>query len=215
VVSWSGGKDSCLAAYRSMQDGCEVAYLLNCARQEYKRSSGHGVRAELTALQARAMGIPLHQSWVTRDDYEKRFKEALGKLKKEGVTAVVTGDVYLEDSRNWMLKVCGEAGIGTIMPLWSKNSKDILNDFITAGFEAVVVCVKADLLGKEWLGRKIDFDFIRDLPTANPSVDLCGEMGEFHTFVVDGPLFKKRVRVCQGEKVLREGYWFLDLKADF
>jgi len=97
------------------------------------------------------------------------------------------------------------------MPLWGRNSREVVLDFIDAGFEAIVVCVKADLLGPEWLGRKIDRAFVSALAEANPRVDLCGENGEFHTFVIGGPLFKDRVRALPGEKVLREGYWLLDL----
>ncbi|HVN67116.1 MAG TPA: diphthine--ammonia ligase [Candidatus Sulfotelmatobacter sp.] len=211
VVSWSGGKDSCLACYRAQKDGYEVAGLLNCASEEFRRSSGHGVRVELMARQAKAVGLPLYQNIVKTDDYKAKFVARVKELMRAGVTGVVTGDVYLEDARDWMRNVCREAGAKAIMPLWGRNSREVVLDFIDAGFEAIVVCVKADLLGPEWLGRKIDRAFVSALAEANPRVDLCGENGEFHTFVIGGPLFKDRVRALPGEKVLREGYWLLDL----
>lgn len=211
VVSWSGGKDSCLACYKAIGQGLDVVYLLNCASSEYGRASGHGVRQELVALQAEALGIPLHQNWVAGKDYEEKFVAALCKMKEEGVEAVVTGDIHLADAKEWMEKVSAQAGIKPIFPLWGKPPGEILPEFINAGFETILVCGKADFFEKEWLGRKLDDGFIEDMKRSKPQVDICGEQGEFHTFVIDGPIFKKRLELSFGEKVLRDGYWFQDL----
>lgn len=211
IVSWSGGKDCCFACYQALAEGVEIAGLLNCASEEYRRSSAHGVRIELVALQAGALGLPLYQNLVKQDDYEEKFKSALLKLKKQGVDSIVTGDIHLADSRDWMNKVCRETGVEPIMPLWGKDTKEIMSGFIAAGFEAYVVCGKGDLFGAEWMGRRVDRGFAAELEKVKSEVDLCGEKGEYHTFVVNGPLFKERVGLALGQKVFRNGYWFQDL----
>lgn len=215
VVSWSGGKDGCFACYKAKAEGLEISYILNCASKKYRRSSAHGVRAALIALQAEAMGIPLYQNWVTKvkGDYEKKFKKAIRKFKKQGIKHMVTGDIHLEDARKWMQRICKETGINYLAPLWGKKPNKILEDFINAGFETIVVCARADVFSKDWLGRKVDHDFIRDLLKEKSQIDLCGERGEYHTFVINGPMFKKRLDLSFGRKVLRDGHWFLDLKA--
>jgi uncharacterized protein (TIGR00290 family) len=215
VSSWSGGKDSCLACYKAMKSGLQVKYLLNFISKEYKRCCFHGIEANLLNLQAKLIGIPLVQKEVSPDmkEYEKEFKQAVSELKVKGIRKMVFGDVYLEEHKCWVERVCRDLEIRPIEPLWGISPDKIVEDFIKLGFKAIIVSCKAQTLGKEFIGRYVDRDFLRELK--EKQICPCGENGEFHTFVVDGPLFKKRIKIIQSRPVLREGfwkYWFLDIK---
>lgn len=146
--------------------------------------------------------------------YEQTFKKAVSALKRRGAEAMVFGDIYLQEHRDWVERVCAEVGLTPILPLWGRHTKGLLEEFIQAGFEAVVISAKADIFGEEWLGRKIDRRFLADLKNltqGGKSVDICGELGEYHTVVLDGPLFRKRIETTYGDRVQRDGYWFLDI----
>lgn len=215
VASWSGGKDSCLALYKAMKTGCRVQRLLNFISKEYKRCCFHGVEADLLKLQAERIGIPLVQKEVSPDmqKYEEEFKEAVSDLKKEGFGDMIFGDIYLLDHASWVERVCGELGIGPIEPLWNIPALQVVEEFIGSGFKAVVVSCNADVLGREFIGRYIDRAMVDEFVARG--VCPCGENGEFHTLVVDGPLFKKRIDIIESEPVLKEGFWrhwFLDIK---
>lgn len=209
--SWSGGKDSAFACYKALNQGLDVACLLNAIRKRYGRVAFHGVRRELIELQAEALGLPLHQFKVNLDNYEEKYKEAIQELKKQGIKRGVFGDIFLADGRQWVEKVCRKMGIKSAFPLWKIRTERLIKDFVAAGFEAYVVSTQANLLGKEWVGRKVDKSFIRDLKRLR-NVDICGENGEFHTFVVDGPIFNKRIKLMKARKVFIRGYWFLDIR---
>lgn len=210
-ASWSGGKESCFACYKAIQNGFKVSHILNNISEKYDRVSFHGVKSELVRLQSQSIRISLVQPKVTGDNYEQEFKKAIRKLKEFKVTTGVFGDIDLQEHRDWVERVCKELEITPIFPLWGQKREQLLNDFIDKGFEAIVVSTKADLLNMEWVGRKIDKRFVRDLSKLR-KVDLCGENGEYHTFVTNGPLFKKRIEILETGKVLRSGYWFLDIK---
>ncbi len=206
IASWSGGKESCLACYKAISDGYEVSHLLNMISEDGKRSRSHGLDPTLIAAQSQAIDIPVVQRRTTWDTYEREFKAAIYELKRAGVGGAVFGDIYVQEHKEWIDQICKELGIKPIMPLWGRDTKDIFTEFIDAGFKAIVVRLKADLLGEEWLGREIDRSFMDDLLKLG-KVDLCGELGEYHTFVTDGPLFKRRIRILQSDKVLNDGYW--------
>jgi uncharacterized protein (TIGR00290 family) len=210
VASWSGGKESCLACYKAIKDGFKVSYLLNIISNEGKCIS-HGIPSELIATQSRAVEIPIIQRVATWDTYEREFKTAIHKLKKTGVNAAIFGDIYLQEHKDWVEKICSELQIEPIEPLWGCKSEHILNSFIEEGFEAIVVKVKADLLSEKWLGRVVNENFMNDLRKLEGKVDFCGELGEYHTLVTDGPLFKRRLKILESKKELKNGYWFLDI----
>ena len=212
-ISWSGGKDSCLAGYLAIRDDFEARYLANTVTEDGKRSRSHGISAEVIKTQAQAIGIPLAQQPTGSDDYEEKFKNMLRKFKDEGIDDGVFGDIDFNAHREWIERVCTESGITPHLPLWEMDQGKIMRDFIELGFESVVVATMADILGEEWLGRKVDLDFIRDLEKLRETADitLCGEKGEYHSLVIDGPLFKQRLEIIEAEKVLREGRWFLDI----
>ncbi len=210
VASWSGGKESCFACYNAMLKGFEVSHLLNFVSKE-ERCMSYGLDSKLILAQSEAIGSPMVQRKVTWDTYEQGFKIAIRELKRMGVSGAVFGDVDIQEHKDWVDRICNELGIRPVMPLWGLDPKQILTDFIDEGFEAIVVMVKADLLSEEWLGRKVDRSFVSDLLKLESKVHLCGELGEYHTFVSDGPLFKRRLEILDSKKIARNGYWFLDI----
>jgi len=207
IASWSGGKDSCFACYKAIRDGYDISYLVNFISREYKRVSFHGTEAKLIQLQSEAIRIPLLQKETTWNGYENEFKEAVKSLIPDGVQGMIFGDIYLQEHRDWVKRVCGELGIKAMEPLWGKEPEKILLEFIDAGFEAIIVSAKADLFGKEWIGQRVDRDFLRYLKDNN--IDACGENGEYHTFVTDGPMFRKKIKIDINTQIMRDGYWFL------
>ena len=215
ISSWSGGKDSSFACYLAQRQGYDVTHLVNFISKEFRRVSFHGTRAHLVARQAQAVGLLLAQYAVPPDMalYERTFRKAATTLKRQGAEAMVFGDIYLDEHRDWVERVCGEVGLIPVLPLWGRDPEGLLREFIDDGFEAVVVSAKADIFSEEWLGRRIDHSFLVDLKqlVKGKDVDVCGEKGEYHTVVVDGPLFKQRLEITRGERVQRDGYWFLDV----
>ncbi|MCK4519917.1 MAG: diphthine--ammonia ligase [Candidatus Omnitrophica bacterium] len=210
-VSWSGGKDASFSFYKAAQNrDIEITYFLNMISENGKCSRTHGISSELMKLQAQAIGVFIVQRKTTWETYEKEFKKALVELKKGGVQAGVFGDIDIQAHRDWVERVCGECGIKPLFPLWQRERGRILREFIHSGFEAVVVAVKADILGSTWVGRRIDEEFVEELGKLN-SVDLCGETGEYHTFVFDGPVFKKKIEILETKRVKRGKNWFLDI----
>lgn len=164
-------------------------------------------------MQAQAIGIPLVQRRTTGNNYEAEFKNMLHTLKQEGVDGGVFGDIDFEEHRQWIDRVCREVNITPRLPLWGESQEALLRDFIDSGFEAVVVVTKADLFGEEWLGRKIDLDFLSHLAELGKTKNItpCGEAGEYHTLVIDGPLFGKRIEILEAKRVLRDEHWFLEI----
>lgn len=210
-ISWSGGKDSCLAFDRALQDGIKGCYLLNMATEDSHMSRSHGLSTEWLEMHAQAIGVPLIQRQTSWDGYESEFKKVIHDFKSWGVTAGVFGDIDVEEHREWVERVCSECDINAHLPLWGENQDSVLREFIDTGFRAVVIATRADLLGEEWLGREIDPDFIADL-ARQKGVTPCGEVGEYHTFVTDGPLFTKKIRVLETRVVSRDGHWYLDIR---
>jgi len=211
-ISWSGGKETSLAFYRVIKkEDIKIGYLLNMISSDGKDSCSHGVSAKLLKAQAEAMQIPIVQRKTTWKRYEEEFKKAVSDLKRKGVGAGVFGDIDLQEHRCWVERVCQDLGITSILPLWKEEREKLLEEFIQAGFRAKVCAINACFLDEEWLGREIDKKFIEDLKTLG-NIDLCGERGEYHTFVYDGPIFKKSVKFILGRKVLEGKHYFLELK---
>lgn len=214
VISlWSAGKDSCFACYKAISLGYKVVRLVNFTQPHGKDSLSHGLCAELISKQAGLTGIPLIQKAMPQGSYEKEFKDLIAQWKKDlGIGGIVFGDIYLKSHKDWIDRVCKEMDVEPILPLWELNTKQIILDFIDCGFEAIVVCVKQDILGNEWLGRKIDRKFIEELEIHNPRIDPCGESGEFHTLVIAGPMFKGAVEIVAAETRDQDGRGFLDIR---
>jgi uncharacterized protein (TIGR00290 family) len=206
IFNWSSGKDSALALYKILQDTeFEISYLLTSVNQQYQRVSMHGVRIELLEQQAKSIGLPLEIMQIpempTMEVYENVMRNTLDKLKSQGVTHSVFGDIFLEDLRKYREDKLAEIGFEGVFPLWKTPTKDLIQEFIDLGFKTIVVCVNERNLDKSFVGRIIDQDFINDLPE---DVDVCGENGEFHTFTFDGPIFSKPIDFEIGEVVYRK-----------
>jgi len=212
-TSWSGGKDCCLACYRAVARGLKVRYLANMVAEDGKRSYSHGLAPRVLEAQAQAIGIPLIQRRARRDNYEAEFKKMLLSLKEEGISGGVFGDIDLDEHRQWIERVCGDVAVTPHLPLWGEQQEELLKDFISLGFTAIVVAAKAELFDREWLGRKVDRDFLDHLEVLKETKEVtpCGEAGEYHTLVVDGPLFERRLEILRSRRVLREGRWFLSI----
>jgi uncharacterized protein (TIGR00290 family) len=209
---WSGGKESALSLYRIMQNNdIEIVYLLNMISEDGKYSRSHGVRAKLLKLQAKAIGIHIVQKSTTWQDYEEKFKNIVSGFKKENITVGIFGDIDLQEHRDWVERVCKDMDIKPILPLWKEKREELLKEFIRVGFKAVVVATNGEFLGKKWLGMEINKRFVEDLKVL-VNIDLCGEKGEYHTFVYNGPLFKKPVGFIAGRSILKNRHWFLELK---
>jgi uncharacterized protein (TIGR00290 family) len=212
VCLWSGGKDSCFACYKAMQSGLDISYLMHFALKGKNQSLSHGLPSKLVAMQMQATGIPSIQKEVTRQSYTPEFKKIIRKLKQQGIKGIVFGDIYLQEHKDWIDRICKELKITAILPLWKVNTKKLILDFINCGFKTTIVTTKKDILNKDWLGRNIDNSFVSDLKKLNPKIDPCGECGEFHTFVTDGPLFSHRIDIHSAIKILKDGRWFLKIK---
>ncbi len=214
VLLWSGGKDSALALHELRMAGkYEIAALLTTVTEEYDRVSMHGVRRSLLERQAASVGLPLTQVPIPRncsnDEYASQMANACEELKGMGLHTAASGDIFLEDVRRYREGQLADAGMRGVFPLWGRDSAHLARTFIAAGFAAVTVCVDAHALDAEWAGRIFDEAFLADLP---PGVDPCGENGEFHTFVYDGPIFTERIAWVRGEVVLRdERFFYCDL----
>lgn len=206
--SWSGGKESCLACYKAILNDFNVSYLLNFISENGKRSRSHGIRSYLLKMQSEVMDIPIVQVGTTWEGYEEKFKKTVEELKNEGIKGGVFGDVDLEEHRDWIERICGELEIEPILPIWGVEPIKISEDFIYKGFKAIVVAAKR----REWLGREFDKRFVEGLQ--NSDIHPCGESGEYHTFVTNGPIFKRGIRVTESKEVYREGTWFLDIKGE-
>ncbi len=210
-VSWSGGKDCCQAAYQAGLMGFSIEYLVNMITQDGLRSSSHGISAACIKLQAQAMQIPILQNPAARETYESVLIGVMARIKAKGVDTGIFGDIDFNAHREWIDRVCGLAGITPVLPLWLENQERIALDFIGAGFSSIIVAVRADLLGPEWLGRYYDAGFLKDLTAHNRDISLVGEAGEFHTLVIDGPLFKKRLSITESNVERRENHWFYNI----
>jgi diphthine-ammonia ligase len=212
VVAWSGGKDSCFANYKATKEGLDVVSLLTFMQSE-DVSNFHGIKTALLDAQANALDLPLAKRVTLPNMYEQQFKDALSGFKVKGVEGFITGDIYevALHEKGWLERVCKEVGLKPIRPLWQGDTTQIFKDFINTGFKATVVRAKLDILDKEWLGRELDKQFLDDI-LGLPNVDPCGERGEYHTIVTDGPNFKNRINLLKTTKSSQNGYGHLDIK---
>lgn len=204
-MNWSGGKDSSLALNRLLRDNnYHIPYLLTSVNSAHERISMHGVRRTLLQAQASAIGIPLQTIELpeqpSMDVYEQTMLQKVQALKADGLTHAIFGDIFLEDLKIYREQKLASMGIDCLFPLWKEDTKELMQEFLSFGFKAIIVCVNEQYLDKSFCGRLIDENFIRDLPA---NVDVCGENGEYHSFVFDGPFFKSPVPYTKGEIVAR------------
>lgn len=211
VCSWSGGKDSCYALMQAKRYGYTPSILLNVLNEEGQLSRSHGIPSSILQLQAAAAKLPIELVASSWDAYEERFTTALLTLKdKYALSHAVFGDIDLQAHRDWEEKVCRNVGLETLLPLWQQDREQLVMQMLATGIKAMIVSCN-EILGPGFLGRMLDEDCIADLRKAG--VDVCGEHGEFHTLVVDCPLFDAPIKVQVADKLLHEQYWFCKLDA--
>jgi uncharacterized protein (TIGR00290 family) len=213
LFCWSGGKDSAMALHALLQRSDErVASLLTTVTEGYDRISMHGVRRELLLRQAQSLGLPLHEVRIppqcSNAIYEARMQEALLIHYSAGIRAVAFGDIFLEDLRQYREQNLARLGMTALFPIWKRDTRELIRHFHAAHFRAIAVCVDPKVLDRSFAGRELDESFFHDLP---PSVDPCGENGEFHTFVFDGPIFANPIPVRPGEVLARDSFIYRDL----
>lgn len=225
IMNWSGGKDSALSLYElQQQKDYEIAALLTTINKPLDRITMHGVRTSLLEQQAKSLGLDLHKVELPElpdmATYGQLMTAKIQELKARGVTHSAFGDIYLEDLKKYREEQLTKVGLQAVFPLWQQPTKAIIKAFLNVGFRAVVVCVNAKVLDKSFVGRELDASFIADLPN---EVDICGENGEFHSFVYDGPNFEFPIAFERGEIVHKSyakageeqdydtGFYFCDL----
>lgn len=211
LISWSGGKDSCVALYE-LQKTRKVEALLTTITKDFDRISMHGVRRVLLEQQAVSLGIPLYEIPIpksaTNEEYETQMGAAFAEYRTRGIDEVVFGDLFLADIRAYRDALLVRHAMRGIYPVWGRDTGAFIRDFLALGFRAAVVCVDPAKLDSSFAGREIDRQFLADLPA---NIDPCGENGEFHTFVFDGPNFTRPIPFSLGDIVLRDGFCFADL----
>jgi len=216
VMSWSGGKDSAIALHEILRgDQFEVVALMTSISDEYRRVSHHGVREILLDQQADALGLPLEKVYLpsgkhqpcTNEVYEQIMGTVLAKFQARGVQTVAFGDLFLEDLRSWREANLAKVGMRGLFPIWRRDTTEMAHEVVRSGFKAYLSCVEGKM-GPGFVGRPYDENLLRDLP---PGIDPCGENGEFHSFVHDGPIFNRPVPVRVGEIVIRDGRHYADL----
>ncbi|TYA92222.1 Dph6-related ATP pyrophosphatase [Seonamhaeicola marinus] len=204
--NWSSGKDSALALYHLLQDkNYTVDELITTVNSHYSRVSMHGLRNALLQAQTEAIGI--NSSFIELPEmpdmatYENIMSKTVSRLKNEGFTHTAFGDIFLEDLRKYREDQLSKQGFKAVFPIWKRDTKELLNEFLDLGFKTIIVCANSKFFNEDFVGTIIDKDFINNLPEG---VDPCGENGEFHTFCFDGPIFKQPVTFSIGEKIYRE-----------
>lgn len=214
IFCWSTGKDSALSLYKLLgSKKYEVSCLLTTITEGFDRVGMHGVRRSLFKKQVESLGFPFQEVLIPKDssngEYESRMRAALEKHSENGIKKVGFGDIFLEDLKTYRLTNLAKAGMDGIFPLWKKGSLKLAHEFIEHGFKAVITCIDSEKLGREFCGMEFNHAFLEKLPEG---VDPCGENGEFHSFVFDGPILNKKINFEKGEMVLRNNrFYFCDL----
>jgi diphthine-ammonia ligase len=207
--SWSGGKECALATYKAISQGHEVLYLLNFISEDGQRSRSHGIKANVVALQAKAIGIPLIQVKTSWENYEENFKKVVRELRDKGIEGGVFGDIDLEEHREWVERVCSEVGIKALSPLWGIKADELIDELLKLKFQATIVATRLD---ETFLGKILDKALVMQINKLGSHP--CGENGEYHTFVTEGPIFKKALKVIEGESKKIDNIWFWDISAE-
>ena len=209
-VSFSGGKDCHLSILRAQETGWEVRFLFTMLQEDGEFSRAHHLPSFILERQARAMGLELHKANATWEEYEDNFKKAIRSLKGKGINSGVFGDIDLAEHREWVERVCKEEGIYPLLPLWGEEHQKVAQEMVKRGFVAFVIMVNDQFLDFHYLGRRYDYSLIEELISLG--IDPCGEKGEFHTLVTDGPLYHYPITYQWGEIKEENGHHFIEVK---
>ncbi len=206
VASWSGGKDSALAYYRAVNAGAIPKKLWTMFEPDEKQSKSHALPFEVVEAQAKSLGVPLMTRGADWNGYQDQFLDAMKTCVAKGIPAAVFGDIDVEDHLKWVQETCATVDMEAIHPLWMTPRRQLLEEFIDVGFEAYVIVVNTKMMPVHFIGRKFTIEFMDELESLG--IDACGESGEFHTVVIDGPIFSERLQVQFGTEMERDGYVF-------
>ncbi|MBE1552975.1 diphthine--ammonia ligase [Sporosarcina limicola] len=212
VASWSGGKDSAMAYYRAIKAGAIPKQLLTMFEPDEKQSKSHALPIEIVKAQGESLGVPLMIRGADWESYEAQFLDAMKECKVVGIYHGVFGDIDIEDHLNWVQTTCAKVEMEAVHPLWMEPRRKILEEFIEVGFEAYIIVVNTKTMPAHFIGRKFTTELMDELEALG--IDSCGESGEFHTVVVDGPIFSERVPVVFSELSERNGYVFLGVRLE-
>lgn len=210
-VSWSGGKDSCLALYKAIEMGYKPVKIFTMFGME-EISSSHRLNEKNIKAQAESMGLDYVIGKAAFDEYEKVFVSKLKEFKEEGINYGIFGDIDLEGHREWEERVCKSADMEAVLPHWKRDRKEIVKEFISLGFKAKIVVVNTTMLDIKFLGHDLSLPLIEEIE--NTGADPCGENGEYHTLVYDGPIFKKPVEIKFDPKIILVGDKWAQIKVD-
>jgi uncharacterized protein (TIGR00290 family) len=209
--SWSGGKDSAMALHEAARAGAEPRLLISMMVEGGERSRSHGLSREVLSAQAAAVGLPIEFGAASWSGYEAEFLRVLGSaIEAGGPTVGIFGDIDMQDHRDWVERVCGLVGAEARLPIWQRDRRALMDEVLEVGFKAVIVAVREGELPPELLGRTINAEVVAAIEAAG--ADAAGENGEYHSLVVDGPLFQGPLAVECGEHSLRDGVWFTDVR---
>lgn len=212
IVSYSGGKDSTLALYHAMQVGKAIGLIVMLEEQGL-RSRSHAMSMEIIQAQANALGLPIITASSSWNDYEAEFLKLLADAKQQGAEVLVTGDLDMPEHGCWHDRITQQAGLKLCMPLWERPHREVIEEFIQLGFKTMIVTVNLNLGMKvDDLGKVLTLDYIQELE--NRGIDPCGEGGEFHSTVIDGPLFTAPIAIRKGDILYHENYAFLALELE-
>jgi len=211
AVSWSGGKDSYLALHRAAAS-FDIQALITMFTEDGTRSRSHGLRPEVLARQARLLNLPLVSGRGSWETYEKEFKRHLRELARSGFSHVIFGDIFLDEHKAWVERVCSECSLQAVEPLWEEPTTELLREFLATGAQARIVATKAALLDEKWLGTNLCKEMLSTFETLG--VDACGERGEYHTLVFTSPRMSSPLELREIARLMHDGYWMLDLKLD-
>lgn len=202
--SWSGGKDSCLALYHAIQNGGSAKYLFTKLAEGGNRNRAHGLPISVLAAQAQSLGISLVTKEASWKDYERIFISAISEFKENDVEYGVFGDIDVEPHLEWVDRTCSSVGINVYEPLWQMDRREIMNEFLHLGFEATIISVRDGIMDSSFLGQPLNHQVVNEIE--NHGIDACGENGEYHSVVTNGPKFSNPIKLVLNEFITRDGY---------
>jgi len=211
AASYSGGKDSVLAIYKAIQQGNQLIALITTYNKDKDRSWFHGLPKPLLESVSESLDVPSWLIETTGKEYAENFEKSLLRVKEHGVDACVFGDIDIEEHREWCNERCQAVGIEAVFPLWNKNRKELVYEFIDNGFTANITVIDTNRLGEHFLGQKITKTMVDQIEAYG--ADICGENGEYHTFVSEGPIFSKPIDFLFKEKIIEDNYAILPISV--
>ncbi len=208
--SWSGGKDSALAFYKAIKKGYNIKYLLTMMSDDSGKSKSHGLSKELLLKQSCELNVKHFFKYASWETYENVFISVIDEFKKDSISNGIFGDIDIQEHLDWIIKICSKTGINYYEPLWKYERTDVINEFLTNSFKAVIVSCNKSKMDEKYLGKELTQDLANELTSIG--VDAAGENGEYHTFVIDGPIFKNKIEYEIIGIKEKDDYLFLDMK---